>query len=164
MGLETDIATLSRVPLFQQLGDEEKRLLAFSAARVELEANQTLFEKDAAADGAYVLVSGRIDLTDESGDGRRILASCGPGTLIGEMALFTDTMRPARAVASAPSMLLGVSRMLMRRMLEEYPDAASRIYERLTGYFVATVCECEPFAELLAPGEADVPPDLAAAE
>ncbi len=70
MGLETDIATLSRVPLFQDLGDEEKRLLAFSASRLELEANQVLFEKGAPADGAFVIVSGRIDLTDEAGDGR----------------------------------------------------------------------------------------------
>jgi CRP-like cAMP-binding protein len=153
MGLETDIATLSRVPLFQQLGDEEKRLLAFSASRVDLDANQVLFEKDVPADGAFVIVSGRIDLTDDGGEsGRRILASCGPGALLGEMALFTDTVRPARAVALLPTAVLGISRTLMRRMLEEYPDAARRIHDVLAEYFVATVTELEPLIEILDPG------------
>ncbi|MCC6981883.1 MAG: cyclic nucleotide-binding domain-containing protein [Bauldia sp.] len=154
MGLETDIATLSRVPLFQELGEEEKRLLAFSASRLELEANQVLFEKGAPADGAFVIVSGRIDLTDEAGDGsRRILTSCGPGTLLGEMALFTDTLRPARAVALLPTAVLGISRVLMRRMLEEYPDAAASIHEHLADSFVATIAEIEPLADVLDPGE-----------
>ncbi len=154
MGLETDIATLSRVALFQQLGDEEKRLLAFSAARVELDTNQVLFEKGVPADGAFVVVTGRIDLSDEAGEGsRRVLASCGPGALIGEMALFTDTIRPARAAAHVPTSLLGISRTLMRRMLEEYPDAATIIRDILAESFMATIAEIEPLAEALGAGE-----------
>lgn len=156
MGLETDIATLSRVALFQQLGDEEKRLLAFSAARVELDTNQVLFEKGVPADGAFIIVTGRIDLIDAPTDdsARRVLASCGPGALIGEMALFTDTIRPARAAAHVPTSLLGISRTLMRRMLEEYPEAAVIIREILAESFVATIAEIEPLAEALGAGEA----------
>jgi CRP-like cAMP-binding protein len=154
MGLETDIATLSRVPLFQDLGEEEKRLLAFSATRLELDANQVLFEKGVAADGAFLIVAGRVDLTDNGEDGsRKMLASCGPGTLLGEMALFTDTVRPARAVALLPTSVLGISRVLMRRMLEEYPDAATIIHEHLADSFVATVAEIEPLAEVIDPRE-----------
>lgn len=154
MGLETDIATLSRVHLFQQLGDEEKRLLAFSATHVELRANQVLFEKGAPADGAFIIVSGEVDLIEGFGARhRRVLAHCGPGTLIGEMALFTEAVRPARAIALGPARLLGISRTLMRRMLEEYPRSATIIRDLIAESFVATIAEIEPLIEIFDPGE-----------
>jgi exodeoxyribonuclease-3 len=47
--------------------------------------------------------------------------------LLGEIALFVDTIRPATATAREPSNVLRISRSLFLKMLEGYPDAARRL-------------------------------------
>ena len=53
----------------------------------------------------------------------------GPGTLLGEAALLTETRRPATARARADSTVLRISRTLFLRILDGYPDAAVRLRE-----------------------------------
>ena len=51
----------------------------------------------------------------------------GPGTLLGELALLTETKRPVTATAREPSTVIRISRSLFLKMLEGYPDAAQRM-------------------------------------
>jgi len=51
----------------------------------------------------------------------------GPGTLLGELALLTETMRPVTATAVEPSTVIRIPRMLFLKMLEGYPEAALRL-------------------------------------
>jgi CRP-like cAMP-binding protein len=53
----------------------------------------------------------------------------GPGALIGELALLTETVRPATATATEPSSVIRIPRKLFLKMLEGYPDAARRLRE-----------------------------------
>src|SRR5262249_62016223 len=53
----------------------------------------------------------------------------GPGVLLGELALLTETVRPATATASEPSSVIRIPRKLFLKMLEGYPDAAHRLRE-----------------------------------
>jgi CRP-like cAMP-binding protein len=53
----------------------------------------------------------------------------GPGTLLGEAALLTETRRPATARAREDSAVLRISRTLFLRILDGYPDAAVRLRE-----------------------------------
>ena len=53
----------------------------------------------------------------------------GPGTLLGEMALFTETRRPATATALEPSTVLRIPRALFIKMLDSFPEAASKLRE-----------------------------------
>ena len=55
----------------------------------------------------------------------------GPGTLLGELAMLTDTTRPVTATALEPSTVLRIPRTLFLKMLEGYPDAASRLRDML---------------------------------
>ena len=127
MSLERDISLLSRIGIFADLPSDNLRLLAFSAVRHELPAGTTLFEKGAPAKSGYVISSGQIELCEGASGNRSRLALCEVGMLIGEMALLVDTPRPATAIAVVDSDVMELSRALMTRMFNEYPQVAARL-------------------------------------
>jgi CRP-like cAMP-binding protein len=46
---------------------------------------------------------------------------------VGELALLTDTVRPATAIAKGQTVVIRISRSSFRKMLEGYPDAARKL-------------------------------------
>jgi CRP-like cAMP-binding protein len=142
MSLDGDISLLSRVALFSELNTEQLRLLAFSAVRLELAAGQVLFREGSKALSGYIVAAGGIELTiREDEEERKVVATCEPGTLIGEIALFVETRRPATATAMVASEVLEVDRKLVTRMLNEYPHVALRFRAALAERLTATVAE-----------------------
>jgi CRP-like cAMP-binding protein len=141
MSLDRDIAMLSRIPLFAELTTEQLRLLAFSAVRLELSPGQVLFRENAVAQSGYIVAFGGIELSVGDGTGKRVLTTCEAGSLIGEMALFIETVRPATATAIVSSEVLEVDRKLVRRMLNEYPHVALRLRATMVERLQATVSE-----------------------
>jgi CRP-like cAMP-binding protein len=139
MSLDRDIALLSRVPLFSELSTEQLRLLAFSAVRLELSPGQILFREGAAALSGYIIAYGGIELTIGEGGGKRIVATCETGSLVGEVALFVETRRPATGTAIVSSEVLEIDRKLVTRMLNEYPHVALRLRATLAERLAATV-------------------------
>ncbi len=129
MSLDENIRALSRTPILADIGRDALRLLAFSVEKTELQAGDILFERGEAADGAYVVVSGRINLDPGNGNSRLV----GRGALIGELALTVPTDRPCDAVAVEPTHLLFVPRAIFRKMLEEFPQIARDMKNRLAG-------------------------------
>jgi len=127
MTIEDDIAFLGRVPVFQRLGAGALRILAIGAENYTVEAGQTLFEAGDAADCAYIIERGSFTLTSQRpGDGEAI---AGPGTMLGETALLSETLRPASATAREDSTVLRISRGMFLKMLESFPEAAQRLRE-----------------------------------
>jgi CRP-like cAMP-binding protein len=141
MSLDRDIALLSRVPLFSELSTEQLRLLAFSAVRLELSPGQILFREGALALSGYVIVYGGIEMTVGEGAKRRIVATCETGSLVGEIALFVETRRPATGTAIVSSEVLEIERKLVIRTLNEYPHVALRLRATLADRLAATVNE-----------------------
>jgi len=127
MALEEDMALLAQVALFRDMDRDALRLLAFSSERRRLRAGDTLFRKDDISEYSFVVVNGAITLIDDD----VASAIVGPGTLIGEMALLSETRRPTTAIAREPTMVLRLSRQMFRRTLEEYPATAARIAAEL---------------------------------
>ena len=139
MTLDNDIALLRRVPLFADLPTEEIRLLAFSAVRLDLAADQVLFREGARANSGYVVAAGGIRLT--VGAKRKVVANCEAGALIGELALLVETKRPATATATVASQVLELDRKLIVRMLSEYPEVAVKWREILSERLLSTVTD-----------------------
>jgi len=129
MALEDDIAALSQAELFGLFEPEALKLLAFAAEPRALKAGDVLFRKGDRADGGYVVKSGNIILASDDNRAEPFIAT--PGTLIGRMALFLRTARPATATASEPSTVIRISPTLMRRTLEEFPDCACIVHDAL---------------------------------
>ena len=97
MSIEDDIAFLERVPALAILGRDALRILAIGSESRYIHEGISLFGEGEDADSAYVVQEGSFDLVSEK---NTIAASvAGPGTLIGELALLTETKRPVGAVA-----------------------------------------------------------------
>jgi CRP-like cAMP-binding protein len=131
MTIDDDIAFLERVPTFAQLGFAALQIVAIGSETKQLEANEVLFRAGDAADAGYVIQAGALKLlradAKQADDGVRV----GPGVLIGELALLTETKRPATAIAAEPTTVMRISRSLFRKVLEGFPDAARLMRDRL---------------------------------
>ncbi len=123
---------LSRVALFEDFDANQLRLLAFGSDHVTLTAGSELYLQDQESDCGYVMVNGLVDLTFSDRHGETVLASIGAGGLIGELALVSDNARPTGAIARRDSQLIRIPRALFRRMLEEYPDSAYRLHQKIS--------------------------------
>ena len=132
MGLEQDIHLLSQLELFEGFTDEHLRLLAFGALKSDLDTGQVLFEENALTDGGYVVMEGRIDLLKSAGQHSELVGSISVGGLVGELALVTETRRMVLAKAGAPTKLLRIPRVLFRRVLEEFPELAVLLHQRIS--------------------------------
>ena len=137
MALDDDIAFFEQVPSFAVLGKQALRILAIGAETKTLQNGAVLFYAGELADGGYVVQQGSLVLESNSPrEGKQFTA--GPGTLVGELALLTDTVCGTTAIAKGPTVVVRISRSLFRKMLEGYPDAAQKmrdmVAERVDGY------------------------------
>jgi CRP-like cAMP-binding protein len=123
LSIEDDIAFLERVPTLRLLGRTALRILAIGAESRYVHGGEALFHAGDPADGGYVIQEGSFELRPTAQlAAPEVIA--GPGTLLGELALLTETARPATAIAREPSTVIRLSRSLFLKMLEGYPDAA----------------------------------------
>ena len=127
MAIDDDITFLERVPTLSLLGRQALRILAIGAETRYIHSGEVLFKRGEEADGAYVIQDGRFKLS--SNDGNEL--TVGPCTLLGEVALFSETLRPATARALEPSTVLRIPRFLFVRMLDSFPEAARKLREIL---------------------------------
>lgn len=130
MALDDDIAILSKAPLFNLLERDALRLVAFASESRSLREGDVLFRKGDRSDGGYVVSRGAIAL-DANEDGSPAAFVAGPGSLIGQAALFTRIARPATATAQEATTVIRVTPSLMRRVLEEFPDAAAAMQDAM---------------------------------
>ena len=130
MALDDDIAILSQAPLFNLLEKDALRLVAFASETRSYREGDVLFKKGDRSDGGYVVTRGAIAL-DAAEDGSPAAFVAGPGALVGQAALFARIERRATATAQEPSTIVRVTPSLMRRVLEEFPDAAAAIHEAM---------------------------------
>lgn len=139
MSLAQDIDVLRRVPLFAGLADEPLRLLAFSGERVSLVDGAPALAAGVAPDGAHVVLSGFVRVTDPlrrrrpEDDGARLV----PGSIVNEAALVAEIEHPLTIRADGPCELLHLRRAVFRRLLTEFPDVAMRLHAEMTARFVA---------------------------
>ncbi len=139
MTLDQDIDLLSRVALFEGFSLDQLRLLAFGGEKRRLPEGGVLYRRNQRADGGYVVETGMIDLLIVKGQSEQFLGGFGPASLIGELALISDTQRATAALARTETVAIGIPRTLFMRMLAEYPRTAMLLHERIAASVHKTV-------------------------
>lgn len=130
MTIEDDIAFFERVPTLGLIGRTALRIIAIGSESKYVHSGEVLYVAGDEADCGYVIQEGSFDLKPATeGGGPDTIA--GPGTLLGELAMMTETVRPTSAVAREPSTVVRISRSLFLKMLEGYPDAARRLRDAM---------------------------------
>jgi CRP-like cAMP-binding protein len=131
MTIEDDIAFFEQIPTLGLLGRAALRILAIGAESRSVRGGEVLFYAGDSSDAGYVVQEGSFTLTPPKGNrnGREEVA--GRGTLLGELAMITETPRPVTATAREASTVIRISRGLFLKMLEGYPDTARRLRDSM---------------------------------
>lgn len=84
----------------------------------DIAAGTLLFEEGDPGDDAYIIESGLIEIAIETDGVRKLIASLGPGEIVGEMALIANAPRSASAMAREDTRLLVVRRGRLMKPIE----------------------------------------------
>jgi CRP/FNR family transcriptional regulator len=121
-------ALLGRVPVFEELADEDLRRVAEVTVPRRFGAGEVVFREGDDSDTCYVVNTGHARAIREHPDGRQItLATFGPGDIFGELAMFDNERRSATIEASDDLEVLGILGSDMRRLLRRHPDIAVKL-------------------------------------
>ena len=109
---------------FRLVVDEDLEQLGREIALVEASAGTTLFEEGDAADGVASILEGEIEILKRG----RVLATLGPGTVVGELSMFVaSATRNATARASTPVRLIKWHAENLQDRLERHEPLATAI-------------------------------------
>jgi CRP-like cAMP-binding protein len=141
MQLRDEVELLRRVPLFSGVAPAKLKLLAFTSDRVSFDGGQMLFKQGDPGDAAYVVLSGSVDVLVSSPSGEIKVATLGPNSIVGEIAILCDVTRNATVRANAPLETLRIPKDHFLKMLAEFPEMAVEIMRVLADRLSHTTAE-----------------------
>lgn len=109
-GLASRAAALRGVPLLADLRDDVVLRLAEMARVVDVEPGAVLMREGEEADGLFVVLDGRLEVTKRVGPDDLPVGAVGPGEVVGEMALLERGPRTATVRAVEPGRTLFIAR------------------------------------------------------
>jgi SulP family sulfate permease len=130
---ESRVAATVREPFWQRLAaelpDRDADRLRRYLEPVEVPAGHRLIRQGDRPDDVYLLEDGVLTAQMEDHDGPAVrLRTMGPGTVVGEVGLYTGGARTASIVSEGPSRLLRLSRRSLETMEREDPELASALH------------------------------------
>ena len=136
--------TLARNAVFAVLSPTRRKMLVQSGASVQLSKGDKLFARGDAANAAYAILSGEIEVTIEGPDGRSVyIARLGAGTVVGEMGVLDGVPRSADAHATRKTELWRIDARLVHDALTEEPGSALA----LLGVFARRIRDTDALVE-----------------
>ena len=125
---EQTAALLGRVPVFEELAEDDLRRVAEVTVPRRFAAGEPVFREGDDSDTCYIVNVGHARALREHPDGRQItLATFGPGDIFGELAMFDDERRSATVEATDDLEVLGILGGDMRRLMRRHPDIAVKL-------------------------------------
>ncbi|MEM8730647.1 MAG: cyclic nucleotide-binding domain-containing protein [Pseudomonadota bacterium] len=134
--LARKLRALEQTPLFTGLNRKQLRLLAFGARWFEAEAGEVIFRKgDQPTDGAYMVIEGDAGLylpQDATPD--TLIATVGPGTLVGELGLIRKEPRALSMQAETALVCLRIGEEEFLAVVENDAATAFKLLQVVAGY------------------------------
>ena len=129
-----ELNRIQAVPLFKSLDPGQLDQLARAARRRDILEGEFLFQQEDPADTVYVLLRGRVRLSQVTPEGQQIiLRFVTPGEAIGLIAVLSEATYPVSAEVIEPGQVLGWDREAMRRIMEMVPAVAINALRILSG-------------------------------
>jgi CRP-like cAMP-binding protein len=123
---------LTHSPLFAGLPDEEQAAVARKLIQRQYDKDEYLFFEGDAAEALVFVAEGRVKMIKHSESGREtILATFGPGQIVGEVAVVSGGAYPATAQALEPTTTLSMQRAAYVALVQAHPELAWALIEEL---------------------------------
>lgn len=120
-----DPQLIAQNPFFRALSRDEQERLAQHLVRRRLERDEYVFYEGDPAEWLVLVVEGRVKMIKHSESGREtILATFGPGQIVGEVGVLVGETYPATAQALEPTIALSLRREEYVRLVHSHPELA----------------------------------------
>lgn len=141
------IGYLQMVDIFQDLTEDEIAEIDQATTMSTCRRGKIFYMPEDTSEVLFLLKQGRVQLYRISPDGKKlVIATIGPGTIFGEMALIGQGMHNTFAEATEDCVLCVMSRGDVERMLVTKPKVALRIFEALGNRLKETELRLEGIA------------------
>jgi CRP/FNR family transcriptional regulator, cyclic AMP receptor protein len=114
---------LARVPLFEGLSKKELRLVAQLSTYLEEPAGAVLTKEGEAGHEFIIVLDGDVEVRR----GDQVIATRGPGTYVGEIALLDHRPRTATVVATSPVRLEVIGQREFAGLMAEVPEISQKL-------------------------------------
>jgi CRP-like cAMP-binding protein len=131
MSILTEVELLRRIPLFSNIDTSRLKLLAFTSERLTFEDGAILFREGDRGDSAYLILTGKVDISVGSPNGDVVVASLGANNIVGEMSLLCETPRTATVTAAEPLDTLRIKKDQFFGLLRDLPQMTLEIMREL---------------------------------
>jgi CRP/FNR family transcriptional regulator, cyclic AMP receptor protein len=123
---------ISNIPLFDDLGMPDLKLLADRMSLVELEAGQILFDEWEKGDSVCFVESGTMEVLKKSGgDAYTAIATLGRGRSVGEMSIIENFPRSVTLRALTPARVVTFSRQDFDIIMGTHPRIGISVLKSL---------------------------------
>jgi CRP-like cAMP-binding protein len=114
---------LARVPLFKDLSKKHLRQVRSLATRVDVSPGRVLTREGGLGHEFIVVLEGEVEIRQDD----EVVATCGAGDYVGEIALIEKRPRTATVVATSAAVLDVIGQREFSELLKEEPEIAERI-------------------------------------
>ena len=136
MDLMTEAEMLRKVPMFSKLDLSRLKLVAFTSELCTYDGGEVLFEAGDAADSAYVIMEGEVEIVAETEVGPVVEGVLGRNELFGELGVLTNSPRSATIRARDGLVALRISDDMFHRLIAENPEVALDVMRQLSDKLV----------------------------
>jgi CRP-like cAMP-binding protein len=138
--MNVEIGNLTKWRLFANLMAEDVRYLAQACQERTLVGGEDVFHEGDDGDSMWIIESGRVDIIKKiRGDVERVLASFGPGDILGEMTFIDGSRRSATARTAQVSEFLVMNTQAFSVVLKERPAVAAAFFQNICAILASRV-------------------------
>ena len=124
--MTTIAETLRSLPYFADLDDDLVDGVCARSEEIEVEPGTTIIKEGSLSEEMYVVVTGLLEVTKKGSNRDIILATLGPGEVVGEIALLDGAPRTASVVATTPTRLIRIPASAFEELISD-----SRVVRRM---------------------------------
>jgi len=120
------VEVLRGLPYFSDLPQALLDQVCRQSEKTTVPEDTTIIEEDSLSEDMFVIVEGQLRVTKHGHDREVVLATLGPGEVVGEIALLDNAPRTASVTADAPSTLIRIPAEAFESLIED-----SRVVRRM---------------------------------
>lgn len=139
--------SLTRIPFFNSLSSQALSAISAKLKSVRFQDGQVVFAENSPADGMYLIESGQVKVSVNTGPGllqqEKVINYLGPGNFFGEMALILDQPRSATVTVTIDADLWKLSKSDMDTLLVENPEIGLQLSRELSRRLSDAMTEVE---------------------